>query len=1685
MAKMNGCNIRIAFGITMLVLLLAFATGGTKNQNTNVVVAHGNSIQDAVKNAVSGDTILIKSGVYNENVVIDKPVDLLGDTSGSAPIIYGGIVLNADSSTIEGFRITGADIGILVNSNNNIIKNNILLQNNVGIKLSGKDNKVFNNYFDNAQNALDSGKNKWNTERTNGSNIIGGIYIGGNYWSDYRGTDANGDGLGDTGYTSGSVADALPLVRASAVTAQEKLTLPDVPPVAKSSPEQNDNNNVISNSPKDPRTFGKQFISDASKAGKKPDPQQKPDEKDVKKPDVIKASSTAPVSKEETGLIEQLRKAKSSGDMKEAQRIEEKLAALRGEKISMIQNTDTNANSGLFSKGGLYPKSEPGVAPKWAVNDILVTGTNKSEIKPSIVHDKNGILYTAVESVEENLIRIFRSYDNGNTWYMWAWFWSSPITQSPSLAIGNGYVNSNYLLMADRAGNNYITVWRVNLTDGAWDRRTIEYNAVGVSDPSIVTDSTEFPGGWYPYLTYNSAGAAGGELKFTRSTTDFGNTWQTPVVLRNYYQPLPTTAPGIDYGGSYVYVAYEDYSSSSDTDRDIFVRTSVWGGTFNPEVMISTDYHDEFRPSVAAVKYNNTAVVAYTLAFSPPDYDVYYSYTRNHGTTWYPGNCIDCGGGTEMFPAVTASDYLGMVHAAYWHDYDITYTYTAYDRPDLLMLNKTLAINSDRSAAWLPPTITTIIGGTPNKEAGIAWQDFRNYWNNLYDPGTPNLYDVYFNAPSLPRGGGCYNYGSYPPRGVTPPKYGNWHINSLDNIECNSTTITLNGKLQIEGKLRLNNVRLKMNGTYNGQYSIDTYSGSTLHISDINGWQSEITNGGVLNANYTFRVNAGTDFKLIRSEVHNAGYAWNLDTAGNNYNNAGLWINTNNAIIDQSYIHGNSFVGLILYNSNGNKITNNNIYSNIWNGIYAENSNNNNLINNNVHNNGWDGFLVAGSNNNFSNNNVYSNGYDGFSVSGSNNIFLNNYYVYYNRHHGITVSGYNTNLTNNYVFSNADIGIAVSSNSCNIRNNNVHDQSRGIVLSSSTGCNIKNNNVLWNHWRGIDLESSPGNLLESNYANHTAGSPDAAGIILVDSANNRMTLNYASYNDNYGIRLWRSPGAIVNRSYTNYNYNGAGISLEGSGTSENSIIDINNAYGNSVGIQLYNTNGNSITNNIVTSNKGGIALYSSHYNHIRNNNASYSNDIGIGLSSSSGNDLFNNNVNSSTVGVSLRYSNANTIERTRARSDNIGIYLFLSNGNKMVRNDATNNNNEGIELAVSSNNNNISDNTINNNGNYGIHIYSSKLNVAMNNTVLSNGVGVYLDWSPYNNITRNNVRNSKLTGIALLWSSDYNNLSGNSADQNGNISIKISQSNNNIVAKNGANGSDVGIFLDWSKNNVIQKNIVNNNRIHGISTEWNSDNNKIRNNTATNNIAGLSLMWSSGNTVENNTLNGNNLSVNLEWSSNNNLVQNNGMSSNKNYGIALSWASKGNTIKNNIINHNALIGLYIRDSSNNLIYNNHFATNKINANDNGVNRWNITKTPGKNIEGGNYLGGNYWHDYTGTDTDGDGLGNTLLPYKSKGNISKDGDYLPLDPPPASITNLRNITYARNYINWTWIDPRDSDFKHVKVYINNVFKRNVSKGVRYFNATGLLPGAYMISTRTEDLKGHINLTWVNQTRRTKP
>jgi parallel beta-helix repeat protein len=121
-------------------------------------------------------------------------------------------------------------------------------------------------------------------------------------------------------------------------------------------------------------------------------------------------------------------------------------------------------------------------------------------------------------------------------------------------------------------------------------------------------------------------------------------------------------------------------------------------------------------------------------------------------------------------------------------------------------------------------------------------------------------------------------------------------------------------------------------------------------------------------------------------------------------------------------------------------------------------------------------------------------------------------------------------------------------------------------------------------------------------------------------------------------------------------------------------------------------------------------------------------------------------------------------------------------------------------------------------------------------------------------------------------------------------------------------------------------------------------------------------------------------------------------------GILLDSSEHG-TLTGNTLSNNGEYGIFLSASNDNTIYNNYF-NNPKNAVDDGTNTWNIAKTEGTNIVSGPYLGGNYWSDYEGKDLDEppDGLGDTMLPYNSLGDINNGGDYHPLIDPCCTETD---------------------------------------------------------------------------------
>jgi len=218
----------VSFSIFLLLATLGalFVTPATASPEIRRVPTPYPTIQAAINAANPGDIIEVASNTYYEHVVVNKSLKLIGESS-STTIIDGngtGIVVRCSAPDVEirgftvqnggvspnsgGIMLLGSNSSIIVgnkimnnsyagivirDSSNNVIHNNLIANNSWGVWITSPSSLLNTFYHNNFINNLDHVNSfgtatKWD----NGAE--------GNYWSDYVGVDANGDGIGDTGY---------------------------------------------------------------------------------------------------------------------------------------------------------------------------------------------------------------------------------------------------------------------------------------------------------------------------------------------------------------------------------------------------------------------------------------------------------------------------------------------------------------------------------------------------------------------------------------------------------------------------------------------------------------------------------------------------------------------------------------------------------------------------------------------------------------------------------------------------------------------------------------------------------------------------------------------------------------------------------------------------------------------------------------------------------------------------------------------------------------------------------------------------------------------------------------------------------------------------------------------------------------------------------------------------------------------------------------------------------------------------------------------------------------------------------------------------------------------------------------------------------------------------------------------
>ena len=142
--------------LAFVLLLSSMSMLGTKlvitvSGLTTHHVYSGQSIQDAINSAQSGDTIFVYNGTYYEHVVVNKSVSLIGEDKHNTIIdgngTYRVIEVTASNVKIINFTIrrSGGHMGIYVRgfySSGNNISHNIITDTYAGIYLSSSKNNT-------------------------------------------------------------------------------------------------------------------------------------------------------------------------------------------------------------------------------------------------------------------------------------------------------------------------------------------------------------------------------------------------------------------------------------------------------------------------------------------------------------------------------------------------------------------------------------------------------------------------------------------------------------------------------------------------------------------------------------------------------------------------------------------------------------------------------------------------------------------------------------------------------------------------------------------------------------------------------------------------------------------------------------------------------------------------------------------------------------------------------------------------------------------------------------------------------------------------------------------------------------------------------------------------------------------------------------------------------------------------------------------------------------------------------------------------------------------------------------------------------------------------------------------------------------------------------------------------------
>ncbi|MCD6484590.1 MAG: right-handed parallel beta-helix repeat-containing protein, partial [Candidatus Odinarchaeota archaeon] len=460
---------------------------------------------------------------------------------------------------------------------------------------------------------------------------------------------------------------------------------------------------------------------------------------------------------------------------------------------------------------------------------------------------------------------------------------------------------------------------------------------------------------------------------------------------------------------------------------------------------------------------------------------------------------------------------------------------------------------------------------------------------------------------------------------------------------------------------------------------------------------------------------------------------------------------------------------------------------------------------------------------------------------------------------------------------------------------------------------------------------------------------------------------------------------------------------------ENATIINSRIYEGIYGLYIFSASNVEIRNNTIYSASKGIAVELSD-NVTISNNTIYSHEfVGIHVESSTNVFIYGNTVRDcKSVGIEIdKSSYVNIYENTLQNSSLIVTGLETDLGTIEISENNTVNG-EKVKFYLNTENYIVKDST------FGELIFAYCRNITIENVKIST---IELFNISNVKIARNVIGNSS-SGVYVLNTENLN-MSDNTIQNNLDLGVLISNSTDIDLSRNVIRNAYTGIMLasgsatgsnatlNATSTCMSKKILINDNKIYSTMTgiygimlnNLNITNNKIYENEYIN----LVIYTSSNVLVANNTIK-NSTGAGIQMTAVNHAeIYNNTIKFNGWAGIHLDLSERC-IVRDNLVEQN-YYGIYLYMCSNVLVFLNNFSYNTNQAYDDNNNSFD------------NGTIGNYWSDYTGTDTNGDGIGDT--PYNIFPNAK---DNYPLVSgktavttdtiPPTILSVVRNVTQPR-------------------------------------------------------------------------